>query len=151
MPDSALQPTRLLCPWDSPGKNTGVDHHALLQGVFLTQGSNLTLLCLRHWQAASLPLVPSGGFPGGSAGKEAACKAGDLGSIPGMQRSPGERKGNPFQHSGLENPMDCRVHGVPKSWTQQNVTWKALEKTYHTVNISQQNSSSSSKDTRSAM
>ena len=46
--------------------------------------------------------------------------------------------------------MDCRVHGVPKSWTQLNVTWKALEKTYHIVNISQENSSSSSKDTRSA-
>ena len=35
-----LQPTRLLCPWDSPGKNTGVGCHALLQGIFLTQGSN---------------------------------------------------------------------------------------------------------------
>ena len=35
-----LQPTRLLCPWASPGKNTGVSCHALLQGIFLTQGSN---------------------------------------------------------------------------------------------------------------
>ena len=42
-----LQPARLLCPWDSPGKNTGVGCHFLLQGVFLTQG--LTL-CLLHWQ-----------------------------------------------------------------------------------------------------
>ena len=41
-----LQPARLLCPWDSPGKNTGVGCHALLQGIFLTQGSNLYLLCL---------------------------------------------------------------------------------------------------------
>ena len=39
-----LQPTRLLCPWDSPGKNTGMGCHALLQGIFLTQGSNLSLL-----------------------------------------------------------------------------------------------------------
>ena len=39
-----LQPTRLLCPWDSPGKNTGVGCHFLLQGIFLTQGSNLGLL-----------------------------------------------------------------------------------------------------------
>ena len=41
-----LYPTRLLCPWDSPGKNTGVGCHALLQGIFPTQGSNLHLLCL---------------------------------------------------------------------------------------------------------
>ena len=41
-----LQPTRLLCPWDSPGKNTGVGCHALLQGLFLIQRSNLCLLCL---------------------------------------------------------------------------------------------------------
>ena len=39
-----LQPARLLCPWDFPGKNTGVGWHALLQGIFLTQGSNLDLL-----------------------------------------------------------------------------------------------------------
>ena len=45
---------------DSPSKNTGVDCHALLQGVFLTQGSNPPILCLLHWQAGSLPLVPSG-------------------------------------------------------------------------------------------
>ena len=51
-----LQPTRLLCPWYSPGKNTGVGCHFLLQGIFLTQGSNLHLLCLLHGQADSLPL-----------------------------------------------------------------------------------------------
>jgi len=44
-------PTRVLCPWDSPGKNTGVGCHALLQGIFLTQGSNPCLSCLLHWQA----------------------------------------------------------------------------------------------------
>ena len=43
---------------DSPGKNTGVGYHVLLQGIFLTQGSNLHLLCLLNWQASSLPLVP---------------------------------------------------------------------------------------------
>ena len=58
------------------------------------------------------------GFPGGSAGKESACSAGDLGSIPGLGRSPGEEKGYPLQYSGLENPMDYIVHGVTKSWTQ---------------------------------
>ena len=45
-------------------------------------------------------------FPCGSAGKESACSAGDLGSIPGLGRSPGEGKGYPLQYSGLENSMD---------------------------------------------
>ena len=44
-----LQPTRLLCPWDFPGKNTGVGCHFLLPGTFPTQGPNLRLLCLLHW------------------------------------------------------------------------------------------------------
>ena len=48
-----LYPTRLLCPWDSPGKNTGVGCHFLLQGIFLTQGSNSRVLRLLHWQADS--------------------------------------------------------------------------------------------------
>ena len=50
-------PLRPLCPWDSPSKNTGVGCHALLQGIFSTQGSNPSLLCLLHWQTGSLPLV----------------------------------------------------------------------------------------------
>ena len=45
---------------DSPGKNTGMGCHALLQGIFLTQGSNPHLLCLLHWQACSLPRIPPG-------------------------------------------------------------------------------------------
>ena len=53
-----LWPTRLLSPWNSSGKNTGVGCHFLLQGIFLTQGSNLRLLCLLHWQLGSLPLAP---------------------------------------------------------------------------------------------
>ena len=51
-----LQPARLLCPWDFPGKNTGVDCHFILQGIFPTQGSNSHLFCLLHWQADSWPL-----------------------------------------------------------------------------------------------
>ena len=51
---------RLLCPWDSPGMNTGVGCHALLQMIFLTQGLNLCHLCLLLWQAGSLPLAPPG-------------------------------------------------------------------------------------------
>ena len=53
-----LQPIRLICPWDTPGKNFGVGCHFLLQGIFLTQGSNPHHLCLLHWQAGSLLLVP---------------------------------------------------------------------------------------------
>ena len=50
-----LVSANLLCPWDSPGKNTGVGCHSLLQGIFLTQGSNLCLLHLMYWQVDSLP------------------------------------------------------------------------------------------------
>ena len=60
------------------------------------------------------------GFPGGSGGKESACNAGDLGSIPGLGTSPGEENGYPLQCSCLENSMDrgawwATVHGVTKS------------------------------------
>ena len=51
------------------------------------------------------------GFPCGSASKESACNAGDLGSIPGLGRSHGEGKDYQHQYSGLENSMDCIVHG----------------------------------------
>ena len=56
----SLTPTRLLCPWDFPGKNTGVGCLFLLQGIFLTQGSNPSLLRLLHWQGDSLPLEELG-------------------------------------------------------------------------------------------
>ena len=53
-----LQSARLLSPWDSPGENTGVGCHALLQGIFPVQGSNPRLVCLLYWQVGSLPLAP---------------------------------------------------------------------------------------------
>ena len=56
------------------------------------------------------------GFPCGSAGKEFTCNAGDLCLIPWLGGSPGEGKGCPLQYSGLENSIDCIVHGVAKSW-----------------------------------
>ena len=56
-------------------------------------------------------------FPCGSASKESAHGVGNLGSIPGMGRSPGEGKGYPLQYSVLENSMDCIVHRVTKSQT----------------------------------
>ena len=57
------------------------------------------------------------GFPGGSVGKESTCNEGDLALIPGLGTSPGEGKGCPLQYSGLENSMECIVHGVAKSQT----------------------------------
>ena len=56
------------------------------------------------------------GFPNSSV-EESACNVGDLGSIPGLGRSPGEGKGYPLQYSVLESSMDCVVHGVAKGWT----------------------------------
>ena len=58
------------------------------------------------------------GFADSSDSKEAACNEGDLGSVPGLGRSPGEGKDFPLQYFGLENSTDCIVHGVAKSWTR---------------------------------
>ena len=65
------------------------------------------------------------GFSGGSDSKESACSAGDMGSIPGLGRSPGEGNGNPLKYPCLENLMDrgalwAAVHGVAKSWARLN-------------------------------
>ena len=69
------------------------------------------------------------GFPCSSVGKESACNAGDLGSIPGLERSPGEGNGNPLQYSGRENPMDrgaweATVHGVHGARVGQDLVTK---------------------------
>ena len=90
-----LYPARLLCPWDFPGKNTGVDSIS----------------------------SPEEGFPGGSDGKESTCNAGYPGSIPGSGRSPGEGNGNPLHYSCLGNLTYRGVwwataHGVAKSQTR---------------------------------
>ena len=110
--------------WNSPGENTGVGSLSLLQGIFPTQGLNPGLphcrqiLCqLSHFHLFYW------GFPGGSEGKASAYIAGDLGSIPGLGRSPGEGNGYPLQYSGLENSMDRRawratVHRVSKNQTR---------------------------------
>ena len=75
--------------------------------------------CVLHVVAKSermerLPTATFLGFPCGLAGIESACNVGDLGSIPGLGRSPGEGKGYPRQYSGLVNSMDCIVHVVAK-------------------------------------
>ena len=73
-------------------------------------------------------------FPGVSEVKASACKAEDLGSIPGLGRSPGEGNGNPLQYSCLENPMDrgawrATVHGVTESQTRlSNFTFTPASK-----------------------
>ena len=70
------------------------------------------------WRRDRLPTPVFLGFPCGSAGKESPYNAGDLGSISGLGRSPGEGKGYPLQYSGLEKSMDCKVYVVAKSWTR---------------------------------
>ena len=73
-------------------------------------------------ESAVVCIYPPGGCPGGSAGKESACSAGDLGSIPGLGRPPGGGHGDPLQDSRLENPMlggawQATVHRVTESQT----------------------------------
>ena len=70
-------------------------------------------------------------FTGGSDGKESACTAGDLGSLPGLKRSPGGGHGNPLQYSCLQNPMDigawqATVLRVTKSQTRQVTEYAAF-------------------------
>ena len=74
-------------------------------------------------QYSFINILIDSGFPSGSDNKESACNVGDSGSIPRLRRSPGERKGNPFQYSCPVNPMDrgaawATVHRVTKSQTQ---------------------------------
>ena len=82
------------------------------------------------------------GFPGGSDGKESACNVGDLGSIPGSGRSPGEGNGNPLQYSCLENSMDrgacwATVHGIIESQTglsdQHLLTYQYIKSIYRII------------------
>ena len=118
-----VAPPRLLCPWDFPGKNTGIGCHFLLQGFFLTQGSNQCLhicciegrfftteppgklifvfLCLisLSMNISQVALVV----------KNPLADSGDVREvdlIPGSGRCPGGGNGNPLQYSCLENPMD---------------------------------------------
>ena len=89
----------LYSPWNSPGQNTGVGSLSLLQGIFPSQGLNPGLPHCRQ-------ILYQLSHQGGSEVKASAYNAGDLGSIPGLERSPGEGNGNPLQYSCLENPMD---------------------------------------------
>ena len=93
-------------------------------------------LCVtNHWEIITLNTGVAHrrdicvGFPGGSAGKEAACGAGDPGSVPALGRSPGEGKGHPPQHYGLKNSRDGIVHGAMKSQTRQRLSLSVTETT----------------------
>ena len=96
-----LQPTRLLCPWDSPGRNTGVGCHALLQGS--SQPRDQTQVSCTV------------GFPDSSVGKESACHVGDHSLIPGSGRSAGEGIGYPLQYSWA-SLMAQLVQNPPAMW-----------------------------------
>ena len=94
--------------------------------LWMGRGKNLGLLKSLLWYAPQLSgpnilyfhiLSFLRAFPDSSVGKESTYNAGDLDSIPGLGRSPGEEKGYPLQDSGLENSMDCIVHGTAKSQT----------------------------------
>ena len=81
------------------------------------------MIALYKLYSCLLESLPQKNFAGGSDGKASAYSVGDLGSIPGLGRSPGEGSGNPLQCSGLENPMgggawSATVHGIAKSQTQ---------------------------------
>ena len=95
-----LQPTRLPCPWGFPGKNTRVGFHALLQGIFQTQGSNLGLLHLLYWQAGSLPLAPPSLLHGLTLNKFVSCSL----QCHWWQECGGEDSA-PWHHSGAQGPF----------------------------------------------
>ena len=73
--------------------------------------------CGLDW-AAHLQWVHIHSFPSGLGSKESTCNAGDLSSIPGLRRSPGEGNSYPLQYSHLENSMDCTVHRIARSQTR---------------------------------
>ena len=81
----------------------------------LIPGRSVRKIC---WRRDRLPIPVFLVFPGDSAGKESTCNVGDLGSIPGLGRSSGEGNSYPLQYYGLENSMDCIIHGVTKSQTR---------------------------------
>ena len=122
------QPMRLPRPWDSPGKNTGVGCHFLLQCMKVKSESEVTQSCptLSDPMDYSPPGPPSMGFSrqeywsgvplpspyiyfAGPDSKESACNAGDPGLIPGLGRCPGEWKGYPFQYSDWRVPWTVEL------------------------------------------
>ena len=98
---------KLLKDWEVNGlKEISYDYVATLRAHLA--------LCVLSFKVRSSNMI---GLPLWLSWGESACSAGDLGSIPGLGRSPGEGKGYPLQYSGLENSMYCVVHGLTKGWT----------------------------------
>ena len=139
-PVNCMEPTRLLCPWDSPGKSTAVGCHAFLQGIVPTQGLNPGLPhcrqivnCLSHqgshWYQLGVPKYNSILI----LYEELAS---DTTRLPGLGRFPGEGNGYPLRYSCLENSVDrgalrATVDGVTKghSWVNNTFTlsqWHCL-------------------------
>ena len=88
--------------------------HAEILNFYMSKFNSL--LCFLDFMCHLERLSPFLGFPCGSAGKESTCGAGDLGSTPGLGRSPGEGKGYPLQYSGLENSMDRGTWWAQSPW-----------------------------------
>ena len=86
-----------------------------LSQLYMTTGKTIALT--RWTFIGKVMSLLFNGFPGSSAGKESTCNAGDLGSVPGLERSPEEGKAYQLQYSGLKNSMNCIVYGVAKSQT----------------------------------
>ena len=108
----------LICHWEcKKGNKTCILYERGRIGRAVSLGLDTIWVYYTHGRIEDKPLL---GLPCGSAGKEFACNAGDLGLIPGLGRSPGEGKGYLLQYSGLEKSTDCIVHGVAKSRTQRN-------------------------------
>ena len=123
------QPTRLRSPWDSPGKNTGVGCHFLLQCMKVKSEREVAQLCptlhdpmdcsplgssvhgifqarVLEWGAIAFSVTS------GSVVKNSSVNSGDSGLIPGLERSPGEGNGNPLQYSYLGNPWTEEPGGL---------------------------------------
>ena len=103
------QPTPVFLPGESQGRGS------LVGCIVLSMGSHRVG---HDWSDAAATAVLYKASLVAQLGKESASSAEDLGSISGLGRSPGEGKGCPLQYSGLENSMDCIVHGVAKSQTR---------------------------------
>ena len=119
---SLLPSTSALIPEGSSAGARGAGVETLHGSGKSYGGSGLIQSCrmlLMHCLLNTINCCPTSfrGFPDSSVGKECACNSGDSGSIPGLRRN-GEGIGYPLQYSGLENSMDCIVHGFTKSLTQ---------------------------------